>query len=219
VLRAIAWRATGSFARATTIAGRVGGMVAVGLVLLGVLQAFAGAFLNGLWLVLIGLFLRQAASASASEVTLREALGGLPVAEVMTRDVITVPWRASVADLERQFWTHHVTSFPVVDGAVVRGIATVHDVARVPPDEWERTSVQHVMRPIAGNLAIAPAATALEALQRAGANGVGRLAVIEGGRLVGYLSLRDLAHVLVLRGPSGTPAERAQAARDVQRAA
>jgi CBS-domain-containing membrane protein len=75
--------------------------------------------------VLIGFFLRQAASASSTEVTLRDALGTLPVADVMTRDVITMPWRASVADLAQQFWTHHVTSVPVVDGAVVR--------ARTPP--------------------------------------------------------------------------------------
>jgi Zn-dependent protease/CBS domain-containing protein len=199
LLRAIAWNATGDFSRATAMASRVGGAVAIGLVALGVLQAFAGALLNGLWLVLIGLFLRQAAQASYSEVTLRAALGSLPVADVMTRDVVTVPWRATVGDLVRQFWDHHVTSFPVVDGAIVRGIATVRDAARVPPAEWERTSVQNVMRPLAGEMTIAPTATALEALHRASANGIGRLAVVEGARLVGYLSLKDLTHVLALQ--------------------
>ena len=199
LLRAIVWNATGDFSRATAVAGRVGSAVAVGLIALGVLQAFAGALLNGLWLVLIGLFLRQAARASYSEVTLRAALGSLAVADVMTREVVTVPWRATVGDLARQFWSHHVTSFPVVDGAIVRGIATVHDAARVPAAEWERTSVQNVMRPLAGEMTIAPTATALEALHRASANGIGRLAVVEGARLVGYVSLKDLTHVLALQ--------------------
>ena len=219
LLRAFVWQSTGDLGRATVVAGRIGGAVAIGLIALGALQAFAGAFLSGVWLVLIGLFLRQAAAASTSEVTLRKALVSLPVADVMAREVITVPWRASVADLAQQFWTHHVTSFPVVDGTVVRGIATIHDVGRVAADERERTSVQHVMRPVTGDLTIAPGASALEALQRASANGVGRLAVIDSGRLVGYLSLRDLAHVLALRSLPGARIEQPPAAPSARRAA
>jgi Zn-dependent protease len=219
LLRAIVWQVTGDFLRATATASRVGGIVAIGLVVLGAFQAFAGSFLSGLWLVLIGLFLRQAASASYSEVTLRGALGALPVADVMTREVMTVPWRASVADLVQQLWTHHFTSFPVMDGTVVRGIATVHDVGRVPAAEWERTSIQSVMRPLTGEMTIAPTATALEALHQASANGVGRLAVLDGARLVGYLSLKDLTHVLVLRSLPGAGADRRELARHVRRAA
>lgn len=200
LLRAIMWRVTGDLTRATATASRVGGVVALVLIGLGVLQTFAGAFLNGVWLVLIGLFLRQAAALSYSQVTLRSALGGLPVQEIMARDVVTVPWTASIADVVDRFWTHHVTSFPVVDGSVVRGIASVHDVGAVPGDEWDRVSVQQVMRPLTGALAVAPDATALDALGRITTNGVGRLAVIDGGRLVGYLSMKDLAHVLALRG-------------------
>ena len=206
VLRAAIWWRTGSFARATAIASRIGSLVAIGFVVLGVLQTVTGSFLSGVWLVLIGLFLRQAAAASQSQVTLRAALGELPVAEVMTREVVTAPWSASIADLVQQFWNHHVTSFPVVDGGVVRGIATVHGVGRIPPEQWERTSLQHVMRPLADKLTIAPTATALEALAKATANGVGRLAVMDGARLVGYLSLKDLAHVLALRGLTNTAA-------------
>lgn len=215
VLRAVVWWRTHDFARATTIASRVGGFVALALIGLGVLQTLAGAFLSGIWLVLIGLFLRQAAAASQSQATLRSALGELPVADIMARDVVTVPWSASVADLVQRFWTYHVSSFPVVEGPVVRGIATVHDVARIPFEDWEHRSVQHAMRPIADRLTIAPTATALEALQKATANGVGRLAVMDGARLVGYLSLKDLAHVMVLRDltDSATTAGRADPLR------
>ena len=219
LLRAVAWRATGNFSRATAIASRVGQGVAIGLVVLGALQAFAGAFLSGLWLVLIGLFLRQAASASESQATLASTLGDVAVADVMTREVVTVPWNASVADLVQQFWARHVTSFPVVAGGVVRGIATVHDVGKVPVESWERASVQNVMRPLTGSMTIAPTATALEALQRASANGVGRLAVLDGTRLVGYLSLKDLGHVLALRSLPEAAPDRAALPRHTRRAA
>ena len=219
VLRAVVWRSTGNLARATAIASRMGRGVAVGLVVLGAWQAFAGAFLSGLWLVLIGLFLRQAASASESQATLASTLGQVPVSDVMTRDVVTVPWNASVADLVQQFWARHVTSFPVVAGGVVRGIATVHDVGKVPVESWERASVQNVMRPLTGSMTIAPTASALEALQRASTNGVGRLAVLDGTRLVGYLSLKDLGHVLALRSLPEAAPDHAAAPRHTRRAA
>jgi Zn-dependent protease/CBS domain-containing protein len=212
VLRAAIWHVTGNFVRATSIASRVGSLVALGLVMLGVLQTLTGSLLSGVWLVLIGLFLRQAAAASESQVTVRTALGTLPIADVMAREPVTVPWTASVADLVQQFWAHHFTSFPVVDGASVRGIATVHDLGRVPSEDWERTSVQHVMRPLADDLTIPSTATALEAMQKAAANGVGRLAVLDGSRLVGYVSLKDLTHVLALRSVRRGGAERSDLA-------
>jgi Zn-dependent protease/CBS domain-containing protein len=208
VMRAIVWGRTGDFPRATAVASRVGRGVAIGLVVLGTWQAFAGSFLSGLWLVLIGLFLRQAASAGVTQATLAGTLGDLPVAGVMTRDVVTVSWNATVADLVEQFWDYHFTSFPVVAGGVVRGIATVHDVGRVPMEAWERTSVQNVMRPLTGSMTIAPTETALEALRQASANGLGRLAVLDGTRLVGYLSLKDLGHVLALRSLPHVGADR-----------
>ena len=218
LLRALLWRVTGDFARATATASRVGRGVAIGLVVFGAWQAFSGAFLSGVWLVLIGLFLRQAASVSESRATLASALGELPVTDVMTRAVVTVPWNASVADLVQQFWTHHFTSFPVVDGGIVRGVAAVHDVGWVPGEAWERTSVQTVMRPLAGRMTIESTATALEALHQASTNGLGRLIVLEGTRLVGYLSLKDLGHVLALRSLP-EPGARAAVPPHVRRAA
>src|SRR5206468_1976344 len=135
ILRAVAWWSTGDLGRATAVAARAGRTVAVALIVLGALQTFAGALLNGLWLIFIGAFLHQAASTSQAQ-TMRAALGSLTVADVMTRDVVTVPSTASVADLMQRFWAHHVTTFPVVDGASVRGIASVHDVGAIPPARW-----------------------------------------------------------------------------------
>jgi Zn-dependent protease/predicted transcriptional regulator len=208
ILRAVLWRRRGDFRRATATAGRVGGVVAIALIVLGALQAFGGALLSGLWLALIGFFLRQTAAASGSQATLRSALGTLPVSEVMVREIVTVSWDASVAELARLFWSRHVASMPVTDGPVVRGVATVDDLGRVAAEEWPRTSVQRVTRPLADDLTVAPTTTALEAWQKASANGLGRLVVLEGSRLVGYLSLGDLTHVLALRSLPGATAGR-----------
>ena len=60
------------------------------------------------------------------------------------------------------------------------------------------------MRPVTDELLVGPDDSVVAALGKATRNGVGRLAVLEGSRLVGYLSLKDITHVLALRGlPAG----------------
>lgn len=200
LLRAALWRWKGSLGQATYLASRAGAGFAFGLMALGVLQVFAGSFVGGVWLILIGLFLRNSADASYAQMALREALGNLAVRDVMTRDVVTVPEDASVTQLVDRFWSHHFTSFPVTAGDAVRGIASVRDVNTVPPDAWPSMRVRDMMRALAPELVARPGETALRALERASSNGLGRLAVVDGSRLVGYLSLKDVMHVLALRG-------------------
>lgn len=223
ILRAALWRWKGALGPATYIASRVGIGFAFVLMAAGVLRILAGGVIDGFWLVLIGLFLRGAADASYAQIALREALGRLRVRDVMARDVVAVSPDATVAELVDTFWSHHYTSFPVVapDGAV-RGIASVQQVHQVPGDRWPAARVAEVMRALADDLVIRPHDSAFEALQRASRNGVGRLAVVDGSRLVGYLSLKDLTHVLALQGlaPAGDGRrERLAAGRAVRPAA
>jgi Zn-dependent protease/predicted transcriptional regulator len=221
LLRAALWRWRGDYMRATYLASRAGMGFAVALMVLGVMQMFGGSLLGGVWLILIGLFLRASADASYGEVALRDTLSALTVADVMTRDVVTVSTDASVEALAELFWTHHVTSFPVTDDGAVRGVAVVRDVNRVPRDAWARERVATVMRRLEPALTTTPGESLMRALERAAGNGLGRLAVVERDRLVGYLSLKDIVHVLALRGLSspGGIAAPAAAAAEVPRAA
>jgi CBS domain-containing protein len=56
------------------------------------------------------------------------------------------------------------------------------------------------MRTLSEDLVVAPDTPVFEALQKASGNGVGRLAVLDRDQLVGYLSLKDITHLLVLKG-------------------
>lgn len=202
LLRAALWRWHGSVGRATYLASRVGVGFAVLLIVLGAFQTLRGSFVGGVWLVLIGLFLRTSADASYTRVMLREALRRFRVQDVMTRDVVAVQAGATLADLAELFWAHHVTSFPVVDGSALRGLVTLKDMRRVPREAWARTPVRDVMRPRDDAITARPTDPVLTALARASRNGVGRLAVVDGERVVGYLSLKDIMHVLLLSGVS-----------------
>ena len=200
LLRAVLWAWKGELGQATYRASRVGVFFAFGLMGLGFVQIFAGNVVGGFWMLLIGMFLRGAADASYSQTALREALGRLPVGEIMTREVITVAPDATVEQLAEHFWAHHVTSFPVVDQGALRGIASVRQVHDVPREERLHRRVQELMHPVTTELVVRPGDSVFHALSKAARNTIGRVAVVESLRLVGYLSLKDITHVLALRG-------------------
>ena len=64
VLRAALWGISGDLRRATMITSAIGSWLGVGLMALGVWSMIRGAGLHGLWSVLLGLFLRDAAHAA-----------------------------------------------------------------------------------------------------------------------------------------------------------
>ena len=199
VLRAALWKVKGDLRRATEMARRAGAAVAVLLIVLGVSRGLAGDFLGGLWFVLIGLFLRQAGQASHQQLLVRCVLEPLAVRDVMTRDVVQVAPEVSIARaVDDVFWRHHVSSFPVVAGGQVVGILSIRRLGDLPQERWAETTVSAIMQQIGESLTMAPGDDLWAAFQKLSTNGLGRLAVVDGGRLVGYLSAKDVLHVLAV---------------------
>src|ERR1041385_6098747 len=67
VLRAVVWWITGDANRSTRIASRVGRLVALGFIMLGILRFFNGAGFAGLWLTFIDWFLLDAARSTSTQ--------------------------------------------------------------------------------------------------------------------------------------------------------
>jgi len=202
LLRAFLWRVTGDQHRATRIAAQVGGGVAIFMAMVGIFQIFGGNFVGGLWLLLIGLFLQQASEGSSRQQQIREALSGLTVRDAMTRTVVHVPGDLSVIRLaDEVFWRHHVSSFPVVDHGRVVGLVAVDQLKRIPRARWVEMPVRELMHPLSATLQAAPGDALWAAFENLVANGVGRLVVLEGGQLVGYLSIKDVSHLLAVSTP------------------
>jgi Zn-dependent protease/predicted transcriptional regulator len=204
LLRAVLWKLKGDLQSATRMASQAGSIVAMILIALGIFRVFTGEFLGGLWFVLIGLFLRQAAEGSYQQLVLRNTLGPLAVRDVMTRDVIQVPADLSVERVvEEFFWPHRVSSFPVVDGGRVVGIVALDGLKEVPPERRSETPVRRLMLPLTDALVAAPADSLWRAFEKLTQNGLGRVVVLEDGRLVGYLSVKDVMHVLAMASGFG----------------
>lgn len=200
VLRGVLWWSTGDFRRATRWAS-IGGMVFSGvLIAVGLASIFSGDFAGGIWWVLIGLFLNGAAQSSRQDVELRAALKGLTVRRLMTGGPITVPPDLGVDALVDHFmYRHHHRLFPVVDGGRLVGAVSTLDVGRLPRERWSAETVAAIMQPTTPQNTVAADADVVAALATMQTQKVGRLMVVDGGRLVGVLALSDVMRLLAIQ--------------------
>jgi CBS domain-containing protein len=144
-------------------------------------------------MVLIGLYLNNAARTSYQELVVQQLLEGEPVSRFMTTSPTVVPM-----DLDLRRWVEDYVYrrperiFPVCSNDHLAGVITTRALGRYPVGEWPRHSVAEVMNPDVDALTVAPgadAAVALEKMQKTGSN---TLLVVESGRLVGVANFDDL---------------------------
>lgn len=198
VLHATLWRIKGDLAAATRLAGRAGEglgylMIFGGLAMFVTLGAFGGA-----WLAFLGWFLLTAARGETQAFLVRQALGGLRVADLMTPDPVTVDRDATLGEfMDVVAWRSRFTTYPVVDGGAVVGLLRFRDVAAVARAEWDAHRVSERMLAIGDVVVVAPGDAAPDALDALVASPVSRALVVdEGGRLVGMLSISDVMRVI-----------------------
>jgi Zn-dependent protease/CBS domain-containing protein len=202
VLRAIVWKTTGSFRRATRIASTAGQAIAGLIVLVGIAVALLGPSVwPGLWIILVALFLRQAAGAGYRQLMMREALRGIRLASVLTADAVTVPPDITLSELiERYLLRYHFTSYPVTENGRPIGLISIRSVKRVSRESWGTTLVGQAMIPITGATSVSPEDDIPTALSKMSATGQTRLPVIDAsGALVGIVSRRDIMGYLQIR--------------------
>ena len=193
VLRAALWGWKGDLRWATRIASASGEVFSLLLIFLGILNFVAGNFVGGLWWFLIGLFLREASKAAYLRLLTKQAFEGEPVSRFMTANPVTVDPEMTLERLiEDYFFRHHHGLFPVVRDGNPIGYITVRQVKAVPRQEWLTVRVGDVMAPLKPKDTVPPDHDSVKALGRLQESGLGRLLVVEGGRLVGILSIRDL---------------------------
>jgi Zn-dependent protease/CBS domain-containing protein len=199
IFRAILWRRMQNLRRATRVASRIGVAFSVLFMVIGAARAVTGDLLGGVWLLLIGLFLRQAANASYQQVLVRRALEGEPVRRFMTESPVTLPPSLTLADFLNDYvYRYHHKLYPVQDNGHLLGAISTDALQRVPRAEWGSRTVGALATPWA-DTAVTPDTAALQALARMRQTGRSRLLVVDGGRLVGVLSAQDLLNFLSLK--------------------
>ena len=200
VLRAIIWGITKSAERSTRIAARVGQLVGMGFIVYGIFEFFGGAGFNGLWLAFIGWFLLNAAGASYLQITTSNALRGVNVAQVMSRDCESAEASIPLQD----FVDHYLLRtgrrcFVVVDNGQTAGLITPAEVRQVPRDDWNVTSVRAAMRPLERIHAVSPDTPVMTAIEIMAREDVNQLPVVSNGHLEGIVTRAHVLEILQAR--------------------
>jgi Zn-dependent protease/predicted transcriptional regulator len=198
ILRSIVWKFTNSFERATAVAAGAGQFFAYAFILVGVWQAlFAGNLFGGLWIGFIGWFLLNAAQSSVVQMQFRRALRGITARDVMTKECIRSNGSESIANLvEHHFLRGGSRCSMVMDDGRFRGIVTLHEVKKVPRDEWAATPIQSVMVPEEKLSEVTPDTPIDVVLQKMNDDNVSQIPVVENGTLLGVIG-RDRLLALV----------------------
>lgn len=206
VLQAVLWRHSGDRERAARTAGRSGQAV-------GVLLLFAGgvAFLrgsaNGLWLMLIGFFISGSAGEEVRRSVLSGALRGVTVSQAMTSPVDTLPEWLTVSRFVEDSASYRHSALPLVDlDGRPTGIVTVRSLAMVPASQREDVRVRELAIPLSRCAVAAPGDDLYDVLSHLTAPSVQRILVIDGGRLVGIVTARDISRITerrILDRPDG----------------
>ena len=196
VLRAGIWAWSGNFHSATRYASRAGQGVAILLMLIGVYQSM-GSAVDGVWMLLIGAFLYFAANNSHRQAAFQEALAGLRLSDIMTRDVVTLEGSETVGKAVNQYFSRYgFEGFPVVDNGHLIGTVSLNDVRSVPQINWDSTPVRQVMVPRDPQLTVQSQEPVTAAIEQLLQGDRGRLIVTDGEKIVGILTRSGLAQVL-----------------------
>ncbi len=198
IYQAWTWRRTGDDDVATDKAARLGRVVGSGLVALGLLEAAMISFVGGLWLVMIGFFLREAGRVEADAARIDDALDTYRVRDVMSSAPLTVNIEGTLAEVVHGLILggRHA-AYPVLErSGALAGLLTVNQVRQVDPSRWPTTRIGEV----ATNMSHTPVVSSTDpirnlahALSRSHET---RSLVVDDGQLVGIVSPSDLARLL-----------------------
>jgi Zn-dependent protease len=197
VFRAIIWRISRNFRRATSIATFTGRFFGFSLIFIGVWLILAGDLFNGLWTAFIGWFLESAAASELRQENLKELLAGHRVSEMMSRDCARVPGDLSLQALvETYLLGSGHRCFVVTQGNQTVGLITLSEITKVPRSSWASTRVADVMIP-SEKLVLTPAnAEALTTVESMERDGISQTPIVDGGKIIGVFSRDDLVHYL-----------------------
>lgn len=206
VLRALVWRATGSFNKATQAASYAGQVMAVAFIGFGIYTVLRRNFFDGLWLTFIGWFLQNAAASVYAQAGLQQSLRGVRVSQVMARDLPLVPAVTRLDALVQEYVLGAgQRTFIVADEAsgIFRGMLTLGEIKEVPQADWPNVTVGQAMRLADQVVAANPDTPLMAALQDMDDAGVNQVPVLEGGVICGLLTREQVLRYVRLRAEIG----------------
>jgi Zn-dependent protease/CBS domain-containing protein len=200
VLRSVLWGWKDNIRWATQISSKIGGVLGIALIAIGILELFLGNLIGGIWLAVIGLFIRGASQSAYQQMLIRRSLEGEKVQQFMKSDPITVSPSITVEDLvEDYIYKHHFKMYPVVEDGRLLGCVTLSQVKGIPKERRAEHTVRELAEACSENNTVGPNEDAVKALAIMQKTNSSRLMVVEGNKLAGVITLKDMMGLLSLK--------------------
>jgi Zn-dependent protease len=204
VFRSILWGKSGDLRAATKTASQVGRVIAYIFIFIGIFLFFSGNWLNGVWLVLIGWFLDNAASGSYRQVQLNDLLKGHKVSEAMLGDCVSVsPGLTAEHIINEYALTKGQQCFPVMDGEKLEGIVSFDSLRGVAKEARRDKTAAQIMTPLAKMKTVEPTDELSKVLSIMTEGDVGQVPVVQNGKMVGLVSRERLLSFIDLQANLG----------------
>ena len=176
--------------RATQIAADVGKGFAIVFAIVGIVTFSP-------FLVLIAIFIYLGANMESTAVKYSHLLQDVTVGSMMSSPVATVPMTMPVNQVVNMMYASKHLGFPVVERDTLVGIITLADLNRTSPIDREAMQVRDIMsREV---ITLPPDAPVIDALRIMSQNDIGRIPVVQDGKILGIVTRTDILKVTELR--------------------
>lgn len=200
MFRALLWWWKDNLEWATRIATQLGSAFGFGLIFLGVLSFVAGNLFIGLWWMILGLFLHQAATYSRAQYYIKQELQNEKISQFMIKNPISVPPDLPIKSfIDKYVYQSHHHLYPVTEDGKLLGYISLKEVKTVASAEWENTPVSKAIIPLSKIHTLSPDVSILEALNLFHQTDTTTLLVVENGQLIGILTAQDIFKLLSIK--------------------
>jgi Zn-dependent protease/predicted transcriptional regulator len=198
VLRSYIWHRTGNLRQATKSAARVGELFSMVLMGFGLISALMMHIIPGVWLMLIGLFLKSSAENEYKSFELRIGLQDMKLREIMA-PAVAVDTSMTVSEFVNHYVFHyHYRIFPVLELGRFIGMIDVRSIKGLPPDEWPTTKIGRFLSDPSTYCVLDPEMDATDALRLLMSQNCSKAPIVRKGILEGILTRSDLFKLISL---------------------
>ncbi len=200
IVRSLFWAVSGDVRGSTRWASLLGQGIGWAMIFGGMAMFFgisipffgSGVF-NGVWLMFIGWFLNNAASAGYKHVVMQDMLVDVPVRNVMQTQIPVISSDLLLNDLmNRQLTQPEEQTMLVAEGQDVVGMVAMNDVQKSSKEIGKPVSVSDIMTPVSDLEYVTPDQDVAEAYDHLQMLDLRQIPVVLNNRIVGLLRRKDI---------------------------
>jgi len=198
IFRSLLWAVKKDYLWATRVSARIGQGFGWLLVAWGAVSVVRGAPMDGIWLVLIGFFLKQASARSVEQVKIQKQLEDIPIADLLDTNEPYFAPQDRLVDVFSQLEHRRIhTQYPILREGTLIGFLPILKIHALKEPGWEYRHVGDFIETNVDSVALDPQANAWQAFQKMRTGGLSTLFILEGNQhLKGWVTMERILNRL-----------------------